>query len=174
MIEKVFSIDIAAPVQRVWDEITRRGAPHPAVFGSYLHVDLRPGATMSYRNRSGARTLVLGEVLDVQAPRRLVHTFRFSLESDEPTVVAWELTEHQGGTRVTITHSRLVEESRTARKISGGWPRILRYYKQFIETGTVPMGKRIGNAVMGAMCCMLPKRTRTENAMKLNLKVPAA
>lgn len=171
MIERAFSIDIAAPVQRVWDEITKKGSPHHAMFGTYLHADLRPGAVMTYRNKKGTHTFVLGEVLEVDAPRRLVHTFRFSMEKDEPTLVVWELTQRDSGTRVTVTHSRFQGETRTYKSVITSWPKILGLYKTIIETGNAPAGKRFGNAMMMAMCFMLPKSARTENAVAMNLKV---
>ncbi|MDX2132854.1 MAG: SRPBCC domain-containing protein [Planctomycetota bacterium] len=172
MIEKVFSIDIKAGAQRVWDEITRSGSPHHAMFGTYLHGPIAPGAVLSYRNKRGTHTFVLGEVLEVDAPRRLVHTFRFSMEQDAPTLVEWRLTEQGGVTRVTITHSRFEGETRTLKSVTTSWPAILALYKAVIETGRAPAGARFKNALMMSMSFMLPKSARTEVALAASTAVP--
>jgi uncharacterized protein YndB with AHSA1/START domain len=172
MIERVFSVDISAGAQRVWDEITRRGVPHHPMFGTYLHADLTPGSVMSYRDKSGKHTFVLGEVLEVDAPTRLVHTFRFSMEGDAPTLVVWELKENAGKTRITITHSRFDGETRTYKSVSTSWPAILGLYKTVIETGKAPFGTRLKNGLMMGMSFMLPKSARTDNALAMTLKVP--
>lgn len=171
MIERVFEIDIAASAERVWEEITRRGVPHHAMFGTYLHADLTPGSVMTYRDKSGKRTFVLGEVLESQPPVRLVHTFRFAMEKDAPTLVVWELIEKDGGTRVRVTHSRFEGETRTLKSVSKVWPRILGLYKRQIERGRAPLGTRMKNGMMMGMSFMLPAVTKTERALELPLRV---
>lgn len=167
MLERTFTIDINAPVQRVWDEITRRGIAHHAMFGTFLNGELRPGSPYSYRSRSGSHTFVLGQVLEVDPPRRLVHTFMFSMmEKDEPTLVVWELAPHEGGTRVTVTHSRFSGETATYRNVSTSWPKILALYKTIIETGAAPFSARFKNGLMMGLSFMLPKTARTEHAMR--------
>jgi len=173
MIEKVFRIEIQAGAQRVWQEITRTGMPHHAMFGTYLHCDLKPGSTMTYRDRSGKHTFVLGKVLESDPPRRLVHTFRFSMEKDDPTLVTWELKERAGATEVTITHARFAGETRTYKAVATSWQRILVLYKSLIETGRVPAGVRVKNGLMMGMTFMLPKGALTENALAMPLDAPA-
>lgn len=173
MIERAFSVDIKAPARRVWEEITRAGAPHHAMFGTYLVGDLKPGVVLSYRNKKGSHTFVLGEVLEVQAPTRLVHTFRFSMEKDAPTLVEWSLVEKDGVTRVTVKHSRFQGETRTYKSVSTSWVAILNLYKTIIETGRAPLSARVKNAMMMAMCFMLPKGARTEVAMSGSNAVPS-
>lgn len=171
MIERAFSIEIKAGIQRVWDEITRKDAPHHAMFGTYLIGDLKPGTVMSYRDKSGKHTFVLGEVLEIDPPKRLVHTFRFSMEKDDPTLVEWNLSEKNGVTTVTVTHSRFEGETRTYKSVSTSWLKILGLYKTIIETGKVPVGTRMQNGMMMGMSFMLPKGASTEVAMQVNLKL---
>ncbi|MFZ2874534.1 MAG: SRPBCC domain-containing protein [Phycisphaerales bacterium] len=173
MIEKVFSADINAPAARVWDEITRGGGPNHPMFGTYVFGDFAVGSVPTYRTRNGKRSFVLGEVLAVDKPRRLVHTFRFAMEDDASTLVTWELAEEGGRTRVTVTHSRFTGETRTLKSTQGGWPRILALYKAKIETGSVPLGARLRNTMLSLFEFMLPAKTRTEVALKADLRPPA-
>jgi uncharacterized protein YndB with AHSA1/START domain len=170
MIGKTFQIDIQAPVERVWAELFKTGIPHHAMFGTYLNGTLAPGETITYRNRSGSHTFVLGKVLEVDPPTRLVHTFRFSMENDEPTLVEWTLESRGDSTRVIVDHSRFDGETRTYKAVATSWPRILALYKRIVETGKSPAGARLKNGTMMAMTFMLPKSARTENALKLDLE----
>lgn len=172
MIEKTFQIDIHAPIDRVWGELFKQGIPHHAMFGTYLNGTLVPGEKITYRSKSGSHTFVLGKVLEVDAPRRLVHTFRFSMQADEPTLVEWTLEQRGDSTRVIVNHSRFQGETKTYKNVATSWPKILGIYKTIIETGKVPAGTKFGNAMMMAMTFMLPKSAKTPNALQLNLDAP--
>jgi uncharacterized protein YndB with AHSA1/START domain len=169
MIDKTFQIDIHAPIDRVWAELFRKGIPHHAMFGTYLHGNLEPGETITYRNKSGSHTFVLGKVLEVDPPKRLVHTFRFSCGKDEPTLVEWKLEPRGESTRVIVNHSRFEGETKTYKSVATSWPAILALYKTIIETGKPPVGARIKNGLMMAMTFMMPKAARTDEALKCNL-----
>jgi uncharacterized protein YndB with AHSA1/START domain len=78
-----------------------------------------------------------GEVLDVDPPRRLVHTMR-ALWSDEVkdegfSRVTWEITEIEDSCRLTVTHDQLREGANN--QIYGGWPMILSGLKTWLESG---------------------------------------
>lgn len=160
--ERVFVVEIAAPPARVWDEITRRGSRCRPMFGTVLVSDLVPGSQVRYRSVDGRHTFVAGEVVEVAAPRLLVHTFVFPNLDDAPTLVRWELSPTAKGTRVTVTHSRFEGETRTYRSVTSSWPSILDLYRQEVETGDVGVGTKFKLALMGALGFMLPKSLRTE------------
>lgn len=162
MIEKVFSVDIAAPVERVWQEITRTNARCRPMFGTMLLVKLEPGAPLRYRSMDGKFTFVAGEVVEVAPPTRLVHTFVFPNLPDAPTLVTWELTAIASGTRVTVTHARFDGETKTYKAVYGSWPKILGLFKHVIESGDVGFGTKFQHALMGAMSFVLPKSLRTD------------
>jgi len=171
MAEKVYSIEIEAPIQRVWDEITKHGEVSRPMFGCMLDQEMREGHTYRYTDKSDAHTMTMGEVIEVTPPTRLVHTFLFTWFDDEPSVVTWELSEEKGITTVTLTHSNLDEGTKTIKSIDGGWPKILKLYKQVIETGSVGLGTKLTQGMMSLMGFMLPKATRTENAKSRKVSV---
>jgi uncharacterized protein YndB with AHSA1/START domain len=162
MIERVFTIDIAAPVERVWQEITRTGSRCRPMFGTVLFVKLESGAPLRYRSVDGKHTFVAGEVVEAVPPTRLVHTFVFPNLPDAPTLVAWELAATATGTRVTVTHSRFEGETKTYKAVYTSWPRILGLFKEVIERGDVGAGTKFQHALMGAMSFVLPKSLRTD------------
>lgn len=151
---KVFEIYIRAPAQAVWDAITspdwngRYGYKAPSEY------DLKPGGAFVARSNAQMRAygmaevIIDGEVLEVDAPHRLVQTYRF-LFSPETTAegfnrLTWEVVPtSQDFVRVTLTHdlnASPVTAGMVTSKFSdqggGGWNWILSDMKSLLETGT--------------------------------------
>lgn len=139
----VFSIEIAAPVQRVWNEITQRDTAQQAMFGTFLRTELRPGGPMAYTTANGRWRVVWGEVLEVQPPRRLVHTFSFAKMNEPPQRVTWELEDLGGRTRLVVTHEDLDRAPKTAKGVIGSWPTILERIRLLSVHGRLPLKDRL-------------------------------
>jgi uncharacterized protein YndB with AHSA1/START domain len=163
VIERVFSIDIAAPIERVWQEITQTNVRCRPMFGTMLVTALKPGAPLRYQSLDGRFTFVAGEVVEVKRPARLVHTFVFPGTGEGATLVTWELEAIPTGTRVTVTHKGKGDETPMVKSANNAWPKILELFKQEIETGDVPRGTKVAHWFMGKMSFLLPAKMRTEN-----------
>ncbi len=171
--DAVYSIEIDAPIQRVWDAITNTSGVTPPMFNCVLHSTLEPGARMDYTDKSGKRCFMFGDVIEIAPPTRFVHTFVFGFYDDAPTRVEWDLDELSAQkTRVTVRHIGLVDGSKTKKDVSGGWPTILKRFKAQIETGKMPLGARLQLGAMGAASFMLPKRLLKENTDKRSAALP--
>jgi len=153
----VFSVLIAAPPQTVWDRLTTPGVVQPFYFNSILEADLRPGGDLSYLSTNRKVTFIKGQILEVTAPSRLVHTFRFNDLSDEPSTVTFELTPEADGTRLTVTHEGSEATAKTFGRVERGWRSILTNLQVWMETGKLPFKSRVQNVVMGLMLPFMPK-----------------
>lgn len=161
--DHVISIHIAVPVQRVWDEITKIGKVQRALYNTVLEAELRPGARLRYYSPNRKRVFIVGEVVEVDAPRKFSHTYRLLLNGVEPaTLVTWELTEEGTGTRVTIRHSGWTSAHKAPEKVASGWREILGLLKADLETGNLPLKARIMYAIMGRLLFLMPKTTSAE------------
>jgi uncharacterized protein YndB with AHSA1/START domain len=170
--DQVHTITIQATLERVWGEITRvRGIQKP-MFNTVLETTFEPGNRMRYRSKDGKRVFIIGEVVDVQPPRRLAHTFRFTATHEEPTLVAWDLSEHADGVRVTVRHTHFSRQAVTHKSVLSSWPTILSNYKSVLERGDVPLGIRAKHALMQGFAFMMPSETRAEAAAKLTTSLP--
>ena len=89
--DAVCSITIAVPVEKVWAEITKTGSIQRPLYNTVLDIDLRPGGRLRYSSPDRKRVFVAGEVLEVDPPRRLKHTYLFAMKPEPATVVTWEL-----------------------------------------------------------------------------------
>ena len=157
--ERVASIFIQAPIQRVWEEVTKTGSLQRPLYNTMLTSDLSPGSRLRYTSRDGSRVFVVGEVIEVTPPYRFVHTYLLTMDTDLETTVEWELAEEGDGCRVTLTHSGWTDEHRTMDKTVKGWVEILGLLKSEVETGSIPLKTRLTYKAMGLFSFALPKRT---------------
>ena len=78
-----------------------------------------------------------GEVLEVDPPRRLVHTMRAlwgdDVKSEGFTRVAWDIEPVGDSCHLTVVHDQMQEGA--CEQIYGGWPMILSGLKTWLETG---------------------------------------
>lgn len=167
---QVHVVEIKAPVADVWAEITKLKHIQKPMFGTVLDTDFKPGSRMIYRSQDGKRVFILGEVHEFVPPKRFVHTFRFTNLAEAPTLVEWDLEERAGVTRVTVTHSKFVDQNKTANSVRTSWVNILNDIKAVVETGNVPFKTRLLLRLMSAFMFALPKSTLRENIPELKEK----
>jgi uncharacterized protein YndB with AHSA1/START domain/DNA-binding transcriptional ArsR family regulator len=134
--EKVFEIYIKTTPERLWEAITSPEIRAKYNFGAAVQSDWTPGARLTM-GAPKADLLGEGEVLEIDPPRRLVHTMT-ALWSDEVRAegasrVTWEIQQVADSCRLTVTHDQLREGAND--QLYGGWPMILSGLKTWLETG---------------------------------------
>ena len=135
--EKVFEIYIKTTPERLWQAITDTEMRRKYTFGAVVTSDWTVGSRLEMGAPNAGALLGDGEVLEVDPPRRLVHTM-VALWSDEvksegASRVTWEIEPVQDSCRLTVTHDQLREGAND--QIFGGWPMILSGLKTWLETG---------------------------------------
>jgi uncharacterized protein YndB with AHSA1/START domain len=138
---QVYQVFIKATPEAIWDAITKPEFTQRYFYGSRADYELRPGGALrSYAGDSNT-LLVDGEFVEVDAPRRLVHTWRAlydpELAAEESSRVTWEIEPQDGGfSKLTVVHDRLEGAPKTAESVSGeGWMMVLSGMKTLLETG---------------------------------------
>ncbi|HEX5403855.1 MAG TPA: SRPBCC domain-containing protein [Pseudonocardiaceae bacterium] len=149
---QVHRVYIKATAQQVWDAITdptwngRYGYQCP---GDY---DLRPGGAYVGHSNAAMQAmgapdpLIDGEIISVDAPHRLVQTWRAlfddSTKAEGFTQLTWEIDENPAGLcRLTVTHDVTnapliaAQTSGEMTEAGGGWAFILSDMKTMLETG---------------------------------------
>jgi len=180
MDDVVYSIDIAVPREAAWRELTKTGEVQFPMFNAILETDWEPGSKMLYYKPDRTMVFVVGEVVEVDAPRRFVHTYRFTDLDDAATLVTWDFEEIDTGVRVTVTHSHFDGPTPTHKRVQGGWRFILRTLKHQLERGKPPLKVRLIFGMMALMSFMQPKKIHTENVLgalesnELSTSIPEA
>lgn len=135
--EKIYEIYIRTTPERLWEAITDPEIRSRYMFGGRVESDWKPGSRVQMTTPDGG-LLGDGENLEVDPPRRLVHTMtaRWSDEvaAEGETRVTWEIEPVADSCRLTLTHDHMREGAHV--EIYGGWPMILSGLKTWLETGT--------------------------------------
>jgi uncharacterized protein YndB with AHSA1/START domain/DNA-binding transcriptional ArsR family regulator len=135
--EKVFEIYIKTTPERLWAAITDPEIRAKYNFGAGVDSDWTPGARIETTSPNAPGILNEGEVLEVDPPRRLVHTFVAlwgdDVKSEGTSRVTWDIEAVGDSCRLTLTHDQLREDAND--QLYGGWPMILSGLKTWLETG---------------------------------------
>jgi uncharacterized protein YndB with AHSA1/START domain/DNA-binding transcriptional ArsR family regulator len=139
--QKVFEIYIKTTPERLWQALTDPELRRKYTFGVAVYSGWQPGSRYEGRTTettiSPNMTILEGENLEVDPPRRLVQSFR-ALWSDDvkregTSRVTWEIEPVGDSCRLTVTHDQLREGANP--ELYGGWPMVLSGLKTLLETG---------------------------------------
>jgi uncharacterized protein YndB with AHSA1/START domain len=135
--EKVFEIYIKTSPDRLWEAITDPDLRAKYNFGAQVRSDWTPGSRYEMGTPDGV-LLGEGEILEVDEPRRLVHTMTAlwddNVKAEGSSRVTWEIEPiGDDSCRLTVTHDQLREGAND--QLFGGWPMILSGLKTLLETG---------------------------------------
>ena len=162
----VFRIVINGSQEAIFRELSKTDAPQGAVFNAMLTLPspgLAAGKSLQMRTVSGKHTIVLGEVVEYDPPRRFVHTHRFAQHDDPVCKVIYELKPVSGGIEVTLTVENIPAGTKTATEMQRGGMFILNNLKSIVETGRPPIGTRLMYLMFDWLEFVLPKKTKSEH-----------
>ncbi|MEY2570019.1 MAG: hypothetical protein QOE63_369 [Acidimicrobiaceae bacterium] len=135
--EKVFEIYIRTTPERLWEAITDPEIRAKYNFGAGVKSDWTKGAHIEMGAPNADGLLGEGEVLEIDPPRRLVHTmvalWGDDVKAEGASRVTWEIEPIVDSCRLTVTHDQLREGAND--QLYGGWPMILSGLKTWLETG---------------------------------------
>jgi len=157
---QVYRVYIKATPEAIWDAITKPEWTERYGYGGLATYDLRPGgvatqaASENMKQAAAAKgfgvpdTIVDGEVLEVDPPKRLVQTWRMLMDPEIAaegfTRLTYEIEEAPGGiSKLTVTHElegkpklQLMVSGNMGEMAGGGWPWILSDLKTLLESGS--------------------------------------
>ena len=136
--EFVYVTYIRATPEKVFDAIV-----NPAVarlyWGHENVSDWTPGARWEHVRANDVRTVELvGEVLEIDAPKRLVMSWANASQEGDPektSRVTFDIAPYDGMVRLTVTHDRLEAGGGMFNGVSKGWPIVLSSMKSYLESG---------------------------------------
>ncbi|HEY1750262.1 MAG TPA: SRPBCC family protein [Caulobacteraceae bacterium] len=136
----VYVTYIRATPQKIWDALTDPEQNKLFWGGYHQQSAWRVGADYGIAGPDG-RVWDAGKVLACDPPRRLevtwLHLNDAAMKAEGESVASFLLEPGVNGlTKLTVTHSIGLAESKLIGAVSGGWPMILSSLKSLMETGT--------------------------------------
>lgn len=126
------TVDIAAPAERVFraltsEELVGWWGSADTYRTTRWTGDVRVGGSWRTEgiDADGTPFSVGGEYVEVDPPRKLVHTWRAAWDGGNVTTVTYHLAPVAGGTRVTVRHEGFGDRAHSCEGHSEGWVRVL-------------------------------------------------
>lgn len=130
------------PAPTVWDALTKKNLVDQYYLAPLMSDATRVGDEMAYGPPGQA--MIVGQVVEFDAPTKLVHTFRFAgMPKTEETTVTYTLKSDPNATELRVEHTGFAKDSQFEADISGGWPIILEGLKALLEKRTTHKVGRI-------------------------------
>lgn len=162
--KQIYCVFINAPIERVWSELVNTTKPRPFFWnGSWDAPDFAPGNPYRMLGDNGKVVAVIGRILEMDPPNKLVHTFRLTALPDPPSKVTYLLAEKDGGTEFQLITENIVAGSKSEKSMDQGAKFIVENFKAYMETGKVTFSARIMLAMYALMASMTPKSMRADN-----------
>lgn len=143
----VYVTYVRSTPEKVWAALTDPRTVSKYWFNMTVECDFKRGSPWTLRFADG-RTADIGEILEADAPRRLVIRWRnefkpeLKAEGYSRCSMDIEMAEYYpdfGGkaVKLTIRHELEGEGTKFIEAMSGGWPKVLSNLKSLLETGDV-------------------------------------
>ena len=136
--ENIYQVEIATTPERLWKALTDPQETRKYWHGALSICDWQVGSRWVSQSEEG-EVYLDGEILEIDPPRHLVHTFRIvhdpEAAAEAPSRVEWEITQIGDRCRLTMIHTG--RGPATMEYTSGGWETILGGLKELLETGQV-------------------------------------
>ncbi len=170
----VYKVLIKAPIDTVWSELIKTSAPRPFFWNSSWDTkEMADGNAYRMVSNGGKTVAVVGEILEMDPPNRLVHSFRLTSLDDKPSTVTYTLKETADGTEFCLITENIVAGSKSEKSMADGARFIVKNFKAFVETGKVTFGARLMLAMFAIMAPLTPKSMSAENWPLDRQKTPA-
>lgn len=162
--KQYYRVLIDAPIDTVWSELIDETSPRPFFWnGSWDTAALEPGQPYRITANGGKAVAVIGRILEMEPPHKLVTTFRLTSLDDPASTVTYLLKEKDGGTEFSLITERVLAESKSEKSMDQGSQFIVENFKNYVETGRVKLGARITLALFGLMSPLTPKSMHIDN-----------
>ena len=135
----VYVTYIRSTPEKVWAALTDPQTIKKYWFGMTADCDFKSGSPWALKFGDG-RVADTGEILEADAPRRLVirwrNEFKPELKAEGESLCTMEIEPSGAAVKLSITHTIEREPSQFIAAVSGGWPKILSNLKSLLETGS--------------------------------------
>jgi len=124
-VEKVYEFYIRTTPERLWEALTDSEIRTKYNFGNRITSDWRPGSHYELTHPGAPGPIGEGEVLEVDAPHRLVQTmvalWSEDVKGEGSSRLTWEIEQVADSCRLLLTHDQLREGPTSSCTAAGRW-----------------------------------------------------
>lgn len=142
----VYEVYIRTTPDKIWQALTDGKTSKQYFYGGTLKSDWKVGSSMDLVDDEAGTTMLANKILEIDPPRKLVHTFSAQHEDqvkkDRPSRVTWLIEPMGDVVKLTVTHDNFDGETATYKSVRSGWGPVLSGLKTILETGrplNIPM-----------------------------------
>lgn len=162
--KQIYRVMIAAPIERVWSELVNVEKPRPFFWnGSWDTPAMSAGQPYRIAANGGKAVAVIGRVLEMEPPHKMVTTFRLTSLPDPASTVTYILEEKDGGTEFSLITENIVVGSKSEKSMAEGARFIVDNFKAYMETGKVTFGAQMMLAMYSLMAPLTPSAMSADN-----------
>lgn len=136
----VYVTYIRATPDKLWQALTTTDFMKAYLFGFTFDTKWKKGDAWRMLQPDGSATDA-GQIVGFDPPKRLELSWRHELNSEAKAEgygsCVFEVTPSGEASKLTVTHTMPVANSKTIAMVSEGWPQILSNLKSLLETGKV-------------------------------------
>jgi uncharacterized protein YndB with AHSA1/START domain len=124
--------------EKLWEALIKPEFTRSYWFGCWQDCNWEKGSPWKLMFSDG-RLADMGEVVEIERPRRLViswrNEFQPELKAEGHSRATFELEQMADMVKLTVTHEMNMKGSKFIARVSEGWPSILSSLKSLLETG---------------------------------------
>jgi len=134
------TVEINAPIEKVWDALTKPELVKKYFFGTMVNTDWQVGSPITFTGEwNGKAYQDKGEILEIEKGKHVMYTYWSSMggTSDVPEnylKVTYDLEAKDSKTMVTIASENKDEESK--KHSENNWDMVLQKLKDMLEQGS--------------------------------------
>ncbi len=131
----IYEVYIRTTPERLWQAITDPEMTQRYFYRGVVESSWQQGTPVRWA--IDGRDVIVGEVLEIDPPRRFVQSFAFTAPEnakDKPSRVTWAIEPQGGVCKLTLTHE-FDEDSLSYQSVRFGWNLVLSGLKTLLETG---------------------------------------
>ena len=130
---------ISAPVEKVWNALTKPEIIKQYFFGTRTNTSWEKGSPITFEGEWEGKTYRdKGTVLDIQKNRLIKYSYWSSMSGieDKPenyVIVTYDIVENENDVELTITQENIPDE-KTKEHSAANWNKVLNDLKKLVET----------------------------------------
>lgn len=162
--KQYYRVVINAPIETVWSELVNTHSPRPFFWNSRWDANaMAPGNRYRMLSNDEKIVAVIGEIIEMDPPNKMVHSFQLTSVDDPASIVTYTLKEVDGGTEFCLTTEQIVAGSKSEKSMDQGAKFIVENFRAYVETGKITFSARMMLAMYGLMAPLTPKGMHAEN-----------